>query len=157
LGDKSRVSDEEVKRRAAEVGVSSRTLWTYRRNYQQHGLAGLAPQQRSDLKLRIGISERMVKIVKGIRLSQPDLPIHEVHARACEKARRLGEFEPSEGQVRAICDEIPDYVTQIADGREDEFKSKSRITYRLRFGGEIIILGFAVFFRAMPASCCLTQ
>jgi putative transposase len=140
LADQARVSEQEVEEHAKQVSVSPRTLWTYRRQYRLYGLAGLAPQQRSDLKLRYRISERMVKLIIGIRLSQPDLPIHEVHARACEKARWLGEAEPSEGQVRAICDTIPKPHTQLADGREDDFKSSSRITYRLRFGKEVIIL-----------------
>jgi putative transposase len=129
LADMDHTSDEVVKRRAVEVGVSSRTLWNYLTAYRQYGLGGLAPKTRSDKNSNHGISDKMVEIVKGIRLSRPDATVNHVHEEACERAQVLGELEPSKWKVRRICAMIPKQDKLLADGRRDEFRSKLRITH----------------------------
>lgn len=142
LTDAAKVSDAEVRSRAKEVGVSPRTLWGYLTAYRKHGLAGLAPQQRADKDLNYRITPRMREIIVGIRLSQPDLRIRAVWEAACEKAHQLGEVEPSEWQVRSICNNIPEPVKLIAAGRHDEFRNKYRFTYRIQFDGSHVIYFF---------------
>jgi len=142
LADKPNVSDREINERAKEKGVSPRTFWTYLMDYRQSGLAGLAPRRRSDEGKHHIISDRMEQIIVGIRLSKPDLRVRAVYEAACEKAQLLGEPEPTEWQVRDICDTLPEPVKLLADGRESEFRSKYRITHRMQFNGARIIYQF---------------
>jgi putative transposase len=142
LADKAAVSEAEAKVRAQEKGISPRAFWNYLRDYRQSGLAGLAPRRRSDEGKRHGISDRMEQIIAGIRLSKPDLRVRAVYEAACEKARLLGEPEPSEWQVRDICNKLPETVKLLADGRESEFRNKYRITHRMQFDGTRLIYQF---------------
>jgi hypothetical protein len=81
----------------------------------------------------------MEDIVAALRFSQMDIPLHEVHRLACQRARLLGEPEPTLWQVRFICDRIPEEVKLVADKRYGEFRSKRRLTYRFQFDGRVII------------------
>ena len=138
LVDKAKISVAEVRTHVAQLQargerISERSLWDYLSAYRKHGLAGLAPMERADKGGHHMITERMTQLVKGIRLSHPDLPAHQVHKLACEKAKALGEPEPTAYQVRSICDSISDPVKQIADGRHDDFRNRHRITYPMTF------------------------
>jgi putative transposase len=142
LADKASVSEAEARSRAQEKSISLRTFWNYLRDYRQSGLAGLAPRRRSDEGKRHCITDRMEQIIVGLRLSKPDLRVRAVYTAACEKARQLGEPEPTEWQVRDICDKLPEPVKLLADGREDDFRDKYRFTYRMRFDGSRLIYQF---------------
>lgn len=133
LAEKTHVSNAEIEARANEVNVSPRTLRSYWSIYQRFGLAGLAPRQRSDKGEHHVISERMTEIVKAIRLTKKDATVANVCNIACQKARELGEPEPSLWQVRRICEQIPKGVRHLADERESQYKSAGRITYPLQF------------------------
>jgi len=139
LADQPQVTNAQVEARARATGVSTRTIWNYLRDYRQHGLAGLAPLQRSDIGQYHGLNERVVQLVMGIRLSRRDWSVRAVYEEACRKARLLNEPEPSEWQVRRICDSIPEPVRLLADGREDEFRNQYRFTCRMRFDGTRIV------------------
>ncbi len=139
LAKKEKVTNQEMQDRveklqAKGIKVSERTLWNHRSNYQKYGLVGLARQQRSDKNSHYKISERIVSLTKGIRLSKPDWPIRAVHKEARKLAGELGEVEPTMFQVRSICHNIPEATKLLADGRYDEFRNKYRITYPIRFG-----------------------
>jgi transposase len=133
LAKQDRVINEEAQVQAARAGVSVRTLWNYLKAYRDFGLVGLAPKPRSDKGRHHGVSERVVQLVAGIRLSHPDWSIQAVWEAACRKVAYLNEPEPSEYQVRSICDHIPAAVKLLADGRKDAFRNKYRITYPIRF------------------------
>ncbi len=137
LADRISLSNALVESRSRETGVSSRTIWDYFRDYRRYGLAGLAPRERSDKGSRRGISKRMEKRVKKIRLHNKDWSVAAVYEEACRRARVLGEFEPSEWQVRDICEKIPEFIRLIADGRRPEFNNRFRITYPMKFNGMV--------------------
>ena len=126
------VSRDAVKARAIQVGCSEKTLWNYLAEYRRHGLAGLAPKQRSDKGVSHGISPRMRKIVLGLRLMRrKQLRVRAIHHEACIRARELGEPEPSEWQVRMICASIAKPDTLLSEGEERKFKDKYGITYTM--------------------------
>jgi transposase InsO family protein len=81
----------------------------------------------------------MQLLIKGIRYSKYDMTLSEVHEKACEKARLLGEPEPSMWQVRAVLSTIDEQVLTVADGRLGDYRNKFRTTYRFRFDGTVII------------------
>lgn len=137
LADKLTVSEDEVKERAKVTGKHPNTIWTYLRRYREDGLIGLAPRRRSDRGGHRDISERMVKIVEGIYLSNPKKSIRAVREDAARIARELGEPEPTTWQVRSICENISELVKVLADGDEDNFRNLYRFTHRMRFDGVI--------------------
>lgn len=129
----AKVSQLDVEKRLKETDVSTRTIWNYLKAYRTNGLAGLAPVERSDKGKLHNISERMMEIIRGIYLSQPDLPAIEVHKRACERARILGEIEPSISQVRRIIRSIPASIRLLSHGRDKQYKDGFRFTHRYDF------------------------
>jgi putative transposase len=129
LAEQAHVSEDEMKAQAREVGKGRSTLWKWWSAYRDHGLAGLLNKRRSDRGQPHGISDRMIDVVRGIRLSKRDCPVHEVHRLACERARLLGEEEPTEWQVRAICERIPKADKLLADKRLRRFANEVQITF----------------------------
>ena len=128
------VSREAVQRRANEVGCSERALWNYITEYRRHGLAGLAPKQRSDKGSSHSISPRIRKIILGLRLTRRKrLRVRAIHHETCIRARYLGEPEPSERQVRLILASIDEADLLLSEGREKEFKDKYAITYPMAY------------------------
>lgn len=123
-----------------EHSLSSRTLRDWLARHKKWGIAGLLPkEERSDKGHPHNMSMRMEDIVAALRFSQMDIPLHEVHRQACQRARLLGEPEPSDWQVRYICDHIPEEVKLVADKRSGTFRSERRLTYRFQFDGKVII------------------
>ncbi|NJN68586.1 MAG: DDE-type integrase/transposase/recombinase [Chloroflexaceae bacterium] len=133
LAEQAHVSEAEMQAQAQKSGKGRSTLWKWWSAYRDHGIAGLATRRRSDRGRSHNISDRMIDIVQGIRLSKRDCPVHEVHRLACERARLLGEEEPTEWQVRTICERIPKGDKLLADNRSREFANKCQITYPIHF------------------------
>jgi putative transposase len=131
-------SQEIVNRRAEEVGISPRTVWNYLSAYRNEGMTGLAPKERADRGGFHGISQKVVGLVQGIRLSHPDLPVLRVYEMAVEKARLLKEIEPSRDQVRRIIRAIPMQARLLADGRTNQYRNSYRFTYRMSFENDVI-------------------
>lgn len=127
-----------VNQRAQETAVSARTIWNYLSLYRNAGMAGLAPKERADRGGFHGISERIIAMVQGIRLSNRDLPALRVFEMASAKARLLGENEPSIDQVRRIIKAIPPSARLLADGRVNDFRDKYRFTYRMNFENDVV-------------------
>jgi len=135
LSDDRPASDDEVAARAAEVGVSPRTIRELRRNKKKHGLAGLAPKPRSDRGKSHKLSDRIEELVRALGLAYPEWPVHQIHTAATQKADELGELPPSVWQVRRIIGAIPKPIKLLASRRESEFKSLYRQTFPQNFEG----------------------
>ncbi len=129
LAEQAHVSNAALAQRAEAVGVSLRTLRAYHTRFQRHGLAGLAPCGRQDKGKHHGLSAQMVQTVENLRLTHRDATMRFVHELACQHAASTGEAAPSLWQVRSICVQIPAPVRLLADGREEEFRNRYRLTY----------------------------
>jgi hypothetical protein len=129
LAEKSKPTRDDWKNRAVETGVSERTLRHYHAAYQKYGLSGLAPQIRSDKGKNHNISDRMVNIIRAFKFQHPALSVSGIKEKASEKAKQLGEPEPSTWQVRSICKSIRNQDLILAEGNETEFRNKYAITY----------------------------
>ncbi len=132
-------SNEDIEKHAKKHGVSPRTVRRLLSLYKTYGPSGLVPKTRSDKGSYHNLSDRMVHLIKGIRFSKYDMTLSELHDKACEKARLLGEPEPSMWQVRTVHRAIDEQVLTVADGRLGDYRNKFRTTYRFRFDGTIII------------------
>src|SRR6266699_209356 len=142
---KRHITNDELRDYAKEHSTEKHSLsWRSMRNYlasyKKWGIDGLLPKaERSDKGHPHNMSPLMEDIVAALRFSQMDIPLHEVYRLACQRARLLGEPEPTLSQVRFICDCIPEEVKLVADKRFGEFRSKRRLTYRFQFDGKVII------------------
>src|SRR5258708_5533373 len=140
-----RIPNEELKVYAEqhstkEHTLSWRTMRDYLAKYKKWGVAGLLPkEERSDKGHPHNLTPLMEDIVAALRFSQMDIPLHEVHRLACQRARLLGEPEPTLWQVRFVCDRIPEEVKLVADKRFGTYRSERRLTYRFQFDGSVII------------------
>lgn len=129
LADKDRVSEAEVAAKSLEVDLTARTLRTWLALYRQHGLAGLAPKVRQDAGKSHNLSEEVIAIIRGNRLSHKDWSVRAVWEESARMAAELGETAPTQWQVRRICQAISPIVKVLADGRSDQFRNSLRITY----------------------------
>jgi putative transposase len=136
---KNRLTNNAIEECAKKANVSPSTVRNYLRDYRSYGLAGLTRRTRSDKGHYHNLSERMVHIIHGIRFSKYRPPLHDVHRRAGEIARLIGEPEPSKWQVREICNALPEGVLLLADGRRGDFRDDFRITHPLPFDGSVIV------------------
>ena len=71
----------------------------------------------------------MVQFIEGLRLTHRDGSVRFIHELACQHAAATGERAPSLWQVRSICAQIPAPVRLLADGREEAFRNRYRLTY----------------------------
>jgi putative transposase len=139
LLSKDRLTNKDIEACANKANVSPSTVRNYLRDYRSYGLAGLTRRTRSDKGHYHNLSERMINIIHGIRFSKYRPPLHDVHRRAGEIARLIGEPEPSEWQVRQVLKDIPRGVILLADGRRGDFRDDIRITHPLPFDGSVIV------------------
>jgi transposase InsO family protein len=129
LAEQKHVSNADLVARAKEVRVSLRTLRDYHTRFQRDGLVGLAPRSRADKGAFHLLSPQMVQLVESLRLTHPDASVRFVYELAGLRAQTLGERAPGLWQVRSICAHIPAPVKLLADGREEEFRNRYRLTY----------------------------
>lgn len=134
------IPNKELKTYAEQHGCSLRTMRDYLYKFEKWGLPGLLPkEERSDKGHPHNMSPLMIDIIVALRFSQMDIPLHEIHKRAKQRALLLGEPEPTLWQVRSICDHIPKEEKLIADKRFGKFRNERRITYRFQFDGRVIV------------------
>jgi putative transposase len=129
LTEQEHVSNEVLAKRAEVVGLSLRTLRDYHTRFRRDGLVGLAPRERQDKGKHHSVSAQMVQVVENLRLTHRDSSVRFVYELACQHAASTGETAPSLRQVRSICAQIPVPVRLLADGREEEFRNRYRLTY----------------------------
>lgn len=129
LAEQEHVPNTLLQERADAVGVSLRTLRDYHTRFRREGLAGLAPRRRTDTGTSHLLSTEMVQVIEGLRLTHRDSSVRFIHELACQHAAARGERAPGLWQVRFICAQIPAPVLLLADGREEEFRNRYRLTY----------------------------
>lgn len=139
LTEQEHVSNAVLAKRAEAVGVSLRTLRDYHTRIRRDGLAGLAPRSRTDKGKYHGLRAQMVQTVENLRLTHRDATVRFVYELACQHAASTGETAPSLWQVRSICAQIPAPVRLLADGREEEFRNRYRLTYPIPHGAHRIV------------------
>ena len=96
---------------------------------------GLAPKGRSDAGSYHNVASDVVDLVRGIRLSNKDLPVHAVYKSAQEMAAKFGMNKPSKTQVRRICNDIDPLAILIADQQDNKFQYNFPFTYPRQHNG----------------------
>ena len=129
LAEQEHVSNECLQKQAEGAGLSLRTLRNYHTRFRREGFAGLAPRKRADTGTLHLLRAEMVQFVEGLRLTHRDSSVRFIYELACQHAKTTGERPPGLWQVRSICAQIPAPVQLLADGREEEFRNRYRLTY----------------------------
>lgn len=138
------MSNQEVADRVAElqeegISISPRTLRYIHADLRTYGKGGLIRKKRADRQNFKNISDRMIEIVKSIRLSIPRIRTSEIIRRIQRIAVALGENAPSRYQIDKIVNDIPEPIRLLADGNEDAYVSQYRITTPIRDFDSLII------------------
>lgn len=129
LAEQKHVPNALLHKQAEAAGVSLRTLRDYHTRFQRYGLVGLAPRSRSDKGRPHLLSSAMIQFIESLRLTHRDAPVRQIYELACQHAATAGERPPGFWQVRSICAHIPAPLRLLADGRENEFRNRYRLTY----------------------------
>ncbi len=129
LAEREHVSNTLLQKQAEAVGVSLRTLRDYHTRFRREGLAGLAPRGRRDKGTSHLLSADMAQFIEDLRLTHRDASVRFIYELACQHAAAIGERTPGIFQVRSICVQIPAPVRLLADGREEAFRNRYRLTY----------------------------
>jgi putative transposase len=98
---------------AAEAGIPYRTAQRWLWQYQKFGLAGLARKDRAD-RGRRQVSAKIEKIIEGLALQKPPLPLAALHRHLQCFARQDGQRCPSYKVVRNIVRGLPADLLTLA-------------------------------------------
>lgn len=102
---------------------------TLHTRFRRQGFIGLAPRERTDKGAPHLLSAEQAQLIESLRLTHRDASVRLIYELACEHAAAHGERAPGLWQVRSICQQIPSHVRVLADGRENEFRNRYRLTY----------------------------
>ena len=78
------------------------TVQRWIRRYREHGLLGLARQQRSDRGKPRGMPSKLVQLMEGLALQMPQRSVTAIHHRVTEVAKLHGWKAPSYSRVYQI-------------------------------------------------------
>ena len=102
---------------ARAAGIPYRTAQRWVAQYRLFGLAALARKKREDQGKRRAVSTEMKKVVEGLALQKPPLPVATLYRQVVRFSKDLGEKAPSYGTVFNIVRSLgPDLVTLAHEG-----------------------------------------
>jgi putative transposase len=102
---------------ALAAGIPYRTAQRWVSQYRLFGLAALARKKREDRGERRAVSEKVKKVIEGLALQKPPLPITALYRQVVRLAKELGEKAPSYGTVFNIVRSLgADLVSLAHDG-----------------------------------------
>lgn len=117
-----------------EQGVSLATVQRWVRQYREHGLCGLARQERVDRGKRRGVSEEVVKVVEGLALRKPHCSVATIQRQVSAMALQQGWEEPSYGQVYHIIKEVSPALVTLAHEGAGTYREEYDLLYRREAG-----------------------
>jgi len=102
---------------AQEANLSYRTAVRWVSLYRRFGLAALARKGRADRGKRRALSPEMTKVVEGLALQKPPLPVAALYRQVFQLAQQQGQKPPSYSMVYDVVRKIPhDLVTLAHEG-----------------------------------------
>lgn len=122
------LSEEEAENIGSKHGCKARNVRNKLDALRKKKYDRIVRKERSDAGTHRGVSERMVRVIQGIREENPYMTIEDIHEEAQKIALALGERIPSPYQVRQICAEIPPVDRDRTSGRENDFRGRTRFT-----------------------------
>ena len=115
---------------AAAAGIPYRTAQRWVAGYRQIGLVALARKKREDQGERRSVSTKFKKVIEGIALQKPPLPLSVIYRQAERIALEAGEKAPSYGTVLNIVHSLgADLVTLAHEGTK-AYSNEFELVYR---------------------------
>ncbi len=99
---------------ARAAGMNFRTAGRWVARYRQHGLAGLARQNRTDRGELRALSLEMRRLIEGLALERPQLPRRSIHRQVQQFAAAMHEPAPSYWSVRRVVLELSPGLLSLA-------------------------------------------
>lgn len=99
---------------AREAGIPYRTAQRWVSLYHRFGLTALARKERADSGSRRSLSLPMQKVVEGLALQKPSLPIATLYRQVYRIAQQRSEKPPSYAVIYDIVRQLPDDLVTLA-------------------------------------------
>jgi len=120
---------------ASAASVTCRTLQRWVGHYRKHGLGGLARKSRSDHGGRRAVSEHIQKIIEGLALERPRLPLTTIYRKTTAYAELVHEAAPSYWMVRDIVGKLPSGVLTLAHEGQKVYSEVYDLVHRREASG----------------------
>lgn len=120
---------------AESAGISLRTAQRWVSRYRRFGLVALARQERSDDGQRRAVSSRLQRVIEGLALEKPPLPISAIYRQIKNLATCLGETAPSYPVVHRIARNLPQSLLMLAHEGSKAYSEKFDLVHRREASG----------------------
>ena len=115
---------------ARNAGIPYRTAQRWVALYQRFGLAALARKGRTDRGTRRSLSPQMHKVVEGLALQKPPLPIATLYRQVYRLAVQQNEEPPSYAVVYAIVRQLPADLVMLAHEGSKAYADAFELVHR---------------------------
>lgn len=119
-----------LSRVAREANIPYRTAQRWVSLYQRFGLAALARKERADRGTRRALSPQMQKVVEGLALQKPPLPIATLYRQVYRIAQEQGEKPPSYGVIYDVVRQLPHDLVTLAHGGTKVYADAFELVHR---------------------------
>jgi len=120
-------SREEVARAA---GLTSRTIRLWIEDFKEKGLIGLTPRSRKDRGARRCLDKELGKVIEGLCLRNPPLPVREIHRTVRNLCVRNSWRVPSYDVVHDIASRISPDLRVLAHEGQSSYEQSFELLHR---------------------------
>lgn len=120
---------------AQAAGVSYRTAHRWLTEYRLFGLAALARRKREDRGERRAVSAKVKKIIEGLALQKPRIPIAALYRQILRCSKELGEKAPSYGTVSNVVSSLPADLVTLAHYGTKAYSESFELVHRREAAG----------------------
>jgi putative transposase len=134
--ERYKIIEPFLQRTATLEGISKakdiplRTLYNWIKAFKQKGLHGIAPKRRNDKGRHRAASEEIVRLIQGLFLRTPPVPITTVHRLVQEICRKNGWRTPSYDVVHEVVSAIPSNLKTLAHEGPKAYKQAFGLLHR---------------------------
>lgn len=115
---------------ARDAGIPYRTAQRWVALYRRFGLTALARKRRADCGVRRSLSPEMQKVVEGLALQKPPLPIAALYRQVYRLANQQNESPPSYAVVYDIVRRLPGDLVMLAHEGSKAYADVFELVYR---------------------------
>jgi putative transposase len=110
--------------------IPLRTIQRWMSQYRQHGLVGLARQERSDRGSRRGLEAPLVHLIEGLALQKPKRSAAAIHRQVTKIAAEQGWKPPSYSRVYDIIHKLDPALVTLAQEGAKVYREEFDLLYR---------------------------
>jgi putative transposase len=115
---------------ARDAGIPYRTAQRWVALYRRFGLAALTRKGRADCGVRRSLSPELQKVVEGLALQKPPLPIAALYRQVYRVAQLQKESPPSYAVVYDIVRQLPDDLVMLAHEGSKAYADAFELVHR---------------------------